>query len=52
MKKRWLAVGLTHRATPRLTEEQIIGILKENEAGVKVGELVRLYGVCEQTIYR
>ncbi len=36
----------------RFTEEQIIGILKENEAGVKVGELIRRYGVCEQTIYR
>ncbi len=36
----------------RFSEEQIIGILKENEAGAKVGELVRRYGVCEQTIYR
>ncbi len=36
----------------RFTEEQIIGILKENEAGAKVVELVRRYGVCEQTIYR
>lgn len=36
----------------RFTEEQIIGILKENEAGIKVRELVRRYGVCEQTIYR
>jgi len=56
MKKRWLAVGylsVAHRArTPRLTEEQIIGILKENQAGIKVRELVRRYGVCEQTIYR
>jgi len=55
MKKRWLAVGYlsaAHRArTPKLTEEQIIGILKENEAGKKVRELVRRYGVCEQTIY-
>lgn len=36
----------------RFTEEQIIGILKENEAGVKVRDLVRRYGVSEQTIYR
>lgn len=36
----------------RFTEEQIIGILKENEGGAMVGELVRRYGVCEQTIYR
>ena len=36
----------------RFTEAQIIGILKENEAGLKVRELVRQYGVSEQTIYR
>ena len=36
----------------RFTEEQIIGILKENEAGLNVRELVRQYGVSEQTIYR
>ena len=36
----------------RFTEEQIIGILKENEAGLKVRELVRQYGVSEQPIYR
>ena len=36
----------------RFTEEQIIGILKENEAGLKVRELVRRHGVSEQTIYR
>lgn len=36
----------------RFTDEQIIGILKENEAGVKVRELVRRHGVSEQTIYR
>lgn len=36
----------------RFTEEQIIGILKENEAGIKVKDLVRQHGVCEQTIYR
>ena len=36
----------------RFTEEQIIGILKENEAGTTAGELVRRYGVCEQTIDR
>ena len=38
----------------RFTEEQIIGILKENEAGLKVRELVPKLrdGVSEQTIYR
>ena len=36
----------------RFTEEQIIGILKKNEAGVKVRQLVRRHRVSEQTIYR
>ena len=36
----------------RFTEEQNIGILNENEAGIKVKDLVRQHGVCEQTIYR
>ena len=35
----------------RFTEEQIIGILRENEAGAKVGELARKHGVSEGTIY-
>jgi putative transposase len=36
----------------RFTEEQIIGILKEGEAGVAVKELSRKYGICDQTYYR
>jgi putative transposase len=36
----------------RYSEEQIISILKENEAGVAVRDLVRKYGVSEQSIYR
>jgi len=36
----------------RFTEEQIIGILKEGEAGVGVAELCRKHGICEQTYYR
>jgi putative transposase len=36
----------------RFKEEQIIGILKEAEAGVAVQDLVRKYGVSEQTYYR
>ena len=36
----------------RYTEEQIISILKEHEAGVKVTDLVRKHGVSEQSIYR
>lgn len=35
----------------RFTEEQIIGILKEQEAGVKVTEICRKYGIAEWTFY-
>ena len=36
----------------RFTEEQIIGVLKEAEAGIKVGEIYRKHGICEPTYYR
>ncbi len=36
----------------RFTEERIISILKEAEAGLSVKELVRKYGICENTYYR
>ena len=36
----------------RFKEEQIIGILKEAEAGKKVTELCREHGISEQTFYR
>jgi len=36
----------------RFTEAQIIGILKEGEAGAKTSELARRHGVTEHTIYR
>lgn len=36
----------------RYTEEQIINVLREQEAGVKVSELCRKYGISEQTFYR
>lgn len=36
----------------RYTEEQIVRILGEAEAGVKVEDLVRKYGVSRNTIYR
>ena len=35
----------------RFTEEQIIGILKEGEAGMKVGELCRKHGISDATYY-
>ena len=36
----------------RYTEEQIISILKEHEAGASVPELARRHGVAENTLYR
>jgi len=36
----------------RFTEEQIIGVLKEALAGVKVSDLVRKHGISEHTFYR
>jgi len=36
----------------RYTEEQIIAILKEQEAGASVPDLSRRHGVVENTIYR
>jgi putative transposase len=35
----------------RFTEEQIIGILLEQEAGAKTGDLARKHGVSEATLY-
>lgn len=36
----------------RFKEGQIIAILKEAEAGLKLAELVRKHGISEQTFYR
>ena len=36
----------------RYTEEQIVGILKESEAGLATAELCRKHGISEQTFYR
>lgn len=35
----------------RFSEEQIIGVLKEHEAGVKTGDLCRKHGISEATFY-
>ena len=35
----------------RFTEEQIIGILKEHEAGVPVAELCRKHGISNASLY-
>jgi putative transposase len=36
----------------RFTEAQIIGVLKEAEAGVKRADLVRKHGISEATPHR
>jgi putative transposase len=36
----------------RFTEEQIIGILREQEAAGTVKEIIRRHGVSEQSFYR
>jgi putative transposase len=35
----------------RFTEEQIIGILREQEAGLKVAEVCRQHGISQPTFY-
>jgi putative transposase len=35
----------------RFTEEQIIAVLKEHEAGFKTADLCRRHGISEQTFY-
>ena len=36
----------------RFTEEQIVSILQEHQAGASVSEVCRRHGVSEQTVYR
>jgi putative transposase len=35
----------------RFTDEQMIGVLKEAEAGMKVADLCRKYGISDATYY-
>jgi putative transposase len=36
----------------RFTEDQIIGILKEHDAGISVADLCRKHGVSDATVYK
>jgi putative transposase len=36
----------------RYSEEQIVGMLREHEAGASVADLCRRHGISQQTIYR
>lgn len=36
----------------RFTEEQIIGILRQAEAGMRVADLCRQYGISDATFYK
>ncbi len=35
----------------RFSEEQIIGILREHEAGAKAGDIARKHGIAQATLY-
>jgi putative transposase len=38
--------------TSRFSAEQVVGILKEHEAGAGMAELCRRHGISQQTLYR
>lgn len=37
---------------PQFTEEQIIGVLKEEEAGAKTADICRKHGISSATFYK
>ena len=37
---------------PRFTDEPIIGVLKEHEAGVKIADLCRKHGISSATFFK
>jgi putative transposase len=47
-----LTLGGPKMKCKRYTEEKIISILKEHEAGASVPDMARRYGIAENTIYR
>ncbi len=47
-----LTLGGPKMKRKRYTEEKIISILKEHEAGASVPDMARRYGIAENTIYR
>ena len=36
----------------RLTDQQIIGMIREQEAGLKTSEVCRKYGISDATFYK
>jgi len=48
----FLIAGDSNMKRKRYSEEKIISILKEHEAGASVPDLSRRHGVVENTIYR
>jgi hypothetical protein len=36
----------------RFSEEQIIGVIREHDAGVKTAEICRKYGISDATFYK